>query len=140
MEYRIRIAPAGNTYNPSLLVLQNKGYRLWAENDEDRMLWNAEKDDAVYTGYSPPELLGLVAVCRDCFRFPVIADLATFSVRTEQWSLRGFAVVAGFVQESSPPQEQQPCRRNHRRLPWADRPLRGPMPGDGRRGLRRRTS
>lgn len=62
MTYRVRIAPAGNTYNPCLQILKNKGYHLWAEETSEQVLWNAEKDDTAYMGYSPPELLGIVVL------------------------------------------------------------------------------
>jgi hypothetical protein len=60
---RTDLIAAGNTYNPSLIVLRDKGYILSAEAlDEDRLLWNAEKDGHKCKGYSPPELLGIVVL------------------------------------------------------------------------------
>ncbi len=56
------LVAAGNTYNPCLLVLFERGYDLSAEEDGDRMLWNATKGEASFTGYSPPELLGIVTL------------------------------------------------------------------------------
>ena len=57
------ISAAGNTYNPCLLVLRSKGYELWAEETEDhRMIWNARMGSHSLSGYSPPELLGIVAL------------------------------------------------------------------------------
>jgi hypothetical protein len=56
------LVAAGNTYNPCLLVAKSKGYRLWAEQSGERLLWNASKDGRFFTGYSPPELLGVIVL------------------------------------------------------------------------------
>jgi hypothetical protein len=56
------LVAAGNTYNPSLLVLRDKGYDLWLEQGEERLLWCARKGDQNFLAYSGPELLGLVAL------------------------------------------------------------------------------
>jgi hypothetical protein len=56
------LVASGNTYNPSLLVLRQKGYRLWLEKGETRSLWCASKDDQSFLAYSGPELLGLVVL------------------------------------------------------------------------------
>jgi hypothetical protein len=56
------VVAAGNTYNPCLLILKNKGYRLWAEDSGERLLWHASKDGHSFMGYSPPELLGIVVL------------------------------------------------------------------------------
>lgn len=58
----IRIA--GNTQNPALNTLREKGYRLWIEpNDEAEFLdWNAEKSGRYFSATDPVELLGLVAM------------------------------------------------------------------------------
>ena len=53
---------AGNTYNPCLLILRTKGYELSAEESGERLLWNASKNDNSFTGFSPPELLGIVVL------------------------------------------------------------------------------
>jgi hypothetical protein len=57
-----KIVAAGNTYNPCLLILKEKGYSLWAENAKDQVIWNARNDDREFSGYSPPELLGIVVL------------------------------------------------------------------------------
>jgi hypothetical protein len=36
---------AGNTYNPSLIVLRDKGYDLWLEKGDSGSLWCAKKGD-----------------------------------------------------------------------------------------------
>lgn len=56
------LVAAGNTYNPCLLLLRDKGYHLWAEESDDRMLWNASKNEHQFMAYSPPELLGIVVL------------------------------------------------------------------------------
>ena len=58
----IHLIAYGNTYNPSLLILQEKGYRLEAEEGSNSLVWYAFKDDDSYQAYSPPELLGLVVL------------------------------------------------------------------------------
>jgi hypothetical protein len=37
------LVAAGNTYNPSLIVLRSKGYDLAGEEGEKSMLWFARK-------------------------------------------------------------------------------------------------
>src|SRR5215469_8364167 len=56
------IVAAGNTYNPCLLVLRQKGYLLSAEEGGELTLWEAKKDGLSFAGLSPPELLGIVAL------------------------------------------------------------------------------
>ena len=56
------LVASGNTYNPSLLVLRQKGYHLWLEKGENGTLWCASKDDHSFLAYNGPELLGLVAL------------------------------------------------------------------------------
>lgn len=56
------LVAAGNTYNPSLIVLRQKGYDLWLEKAEDCSLWCAKKGDQSFLAYSGPELLGLVVL------------------------------------------------------------------------------
>jgi hypothetical protein len=57
------LVASGNTYNPSLIVLRDKGYDLWLEKAEDgSSLWCARKGDDRFLAYSGPELLGLVVL------------------------------------------------------------------------------
>ena len=56
------LVASGNTYNPSLLVLRQKGYRLWLEKGENSTLWCASKDSQNFLAYNGPELLGLVVL------------------------------------------------------------------------------
>jgi hypothetical protein len=62
-EINFSLVAAGNTYNPALITLLAKGYCLRAETlGDDRNLWSASKAGRQFAGYSPPELLGLVAL------------------------------------------------------------------------------
>ena len=56
------LVASGNTYNPSLTVLRNKGYELWLEKGEDGSLWCARKGEQSFLAYNGPELLGLVTL------------------------------------------------------------------------------
>ncbi len=56
------LVASGNTYNPSLIVLRQKGYDLWLENGENSSLWLAKKGNQSFLAYSGPELLGLVTL------------------------------------------------------------------------------
>lgn len=56
------LVASGNTYNPSLIVLRDKGYELWLEPGENGSLWCAKKGEHSFLGYSGPELLGLVVL------------------------------------------------------------------------------
>jgi hypothetical protein len=56
------LVASGNTYNPCLIVLRNKGYDLWLEKSEEQNLWCARKGDRRFLAYSGPELLGLVVL------------------------------------------------------------------------------
>ncbi len=56
------LVASGNTYNPSLIVLKDKGYELWLEKGEEGSLWCARKGDQSFLAYSGPELLGLVVL------------------------------------------------------------------------------
>ncbi len=56
------LVASGNTYNPSLIVLRNKGYDLWLEKGDNGSLWCAKKGEHHFLAYSGPELLGLVAL------------------------------------------------------------------------------
>lgn len=56
------LVASGNTYNPSLIVLRQKGYELWLEEGENGSLWFAKKGGQSFLAYSGPELLGLVAL------------------------------------------------------------------------------
>jgi hypothetical protein len=64
METKVKssLVASGNTYNPSLLVLRDKGYDLWLEKGEEGSLWCAKKGDQNFLAYSGPELLGLVVL------------------------------------------------------------------------------
>jgi hypothetical protein len=53
---------AGNTLNPSLLVLRDKGYDVWLEKGDNGSFWCAKKADQRFLAYSGAELLGLVAL------------------------------------------------------------------------------
>ena len=56
------LVASGNTYNPSLIVLRDKGYDLWLEQGENGSLWCARKGGQSFLAYSGPELLGLVTL------------------------------------------------------------------------------
>ena len=60
----MNLVAAGNTYNPALIVLRQKGYQLQAEDDDagKRVLWMASKGEDSFLAYSPPELLGIVVL------------------------------------------------------------------------------
>jgi hypothetical protein len=59
---RSSLVASGNTYNPSLIILREKGYDLWLERGEDGSLWCAKKGGQSFLAYSGPELLGLVVL------------------------------------------------------------------------------
>ncbi len=56
------LVASGNTYNPSLIVLRDKGYDLWLEKGDNGSLWCAKKGEQSFLAYSGPELLGLVVL------------------------------------------------------------------------------
>jgi hypothetical protein len=56
------LVASGNTYNPCLIVLRNKGYELWLEQGDEQTLWCARKGAQRFLAYSGPELLGLVVL------------------------------------------------------------------------------
>ena len=56
------LVASGNTYNPSLIVLREKGYELWLEKGDEGSLWCARKGEQSFLAYSGPELLGLVVL------------------------------------------------------------------------------
>jgi hypothetical protein len=56
------LVASGNTYNPSLIVLRQKGYDLWLEKGENGSLWCAKKGEQSFMAYTGPELLGLVVL------------------------------------------------------------------------------
>lgn len=64
----LTIRIAGNTQNPALNTLIEKGYRLWIEPDASNEVesefidWNAEKNGRYFSATDPVELLGLVAM------------------------------------------------------------------------------
>jgi hypothetical protein len=62
MQVQSSLVASGNTYNPSLLVLRQKGYELWLERGENASLWCARKGDRSFLAYTGPELLGLVVL------------------------------------------------------------------------------
>ena len=64
METQVRtgLVASGNTYNPSLVVLREKGYDLWLESNDGGSLWCAKKGEQHFLAYSGPELLGLVTL------------------------------------------------------------------------------
>ena len=63
MKPQLSLVAAGNTTNPSLVVLRSKGYDLRVEQEKDgRTSYVATKDGREFLGYSGPELLGLVAL------------------------------------------------------------------------------
>ena len=63
MKTRFSLVAAGNTTNPSLIVLQSKGYELRLEQEQDgQTSYVAAKNGREFLAYSAPELLGLVAL------------------------------------------------------------------------------
>ncbi len=56
------LVASGNTYNPSLIVLRQKGYKLWLEKGDNGSLWCAKKGEQSFLAYTGPELLGLVVL------------------------------------------------------------------------------
>jgi hypothetical protein len=65
MKEKFRLADAMNTYNPALLVLQERGYKIWLELSEDESelgTWWASKDEADFAAFDPLRLLGLVII------------------------------------------------------------------------------
>jgi len=65
-DLKLLIREAGNTHNPALIVLREKGYSLWIEPDQDEESeytdWRAEKNDRQFSATDPNVLLGLVAM------------------------------------------------------------------------------
>jgi len=57
-----------NVWNTCLLILRQRGYRLFLLGDPDeagyisRCTWNAEKDGMKFRADNPIELLGLIAI------------------------------------------------------------------------------
>ena len=57
-----------NVWNTCLLLLRQRGYRLFVIGDEDAQVaisqysWNAEKDGLKFRANNPIELLGLIAI------------------------------------------------------------------------------
>lgn len=56
------LVASGNTYNPSLIVLRQKGYKLWLEKSDTETFWCAKKGKQSFLAYTGPELLGLVVL------------------------------------------------------------------------------
>lgn len=62
-DYKFSLRIAGNTQNPVLIILKDKGYRLWAEEHNDESLsWNADQNGRLFSATDPVELLGLVTL------------------------------------------------------------------------------
>jgi hypothetical protein len=56
---------AGNTYNPCLVILHRRGYRLSVDDgggDGGSPVYSAAKDGARFSAHTPPELLGIVVL------------------------------------------------------------------------------
>jgi len=63
MEIFFNLGSAGNTENPSLVVLHSKGYELKIENVADNFChYFASRDGRRFVGQSATEVLGLVAL------------------------------------------------------------------------------
>lgn len=62
MSFHNSLIAAGNTYNPCLIILKSKGYSIWAEESDENVLWSASRNGNRLSGYSPPELLGIVVL------------------------------------------------------------------------------
>lgn len=56
------ISSAGNTNNPCLIVLREKGYDLWLEWREIGSLYCASKNGSIFKGTSGSELLEVVTL------------------------------------------------------------------------------
>jgi hypothetical protein len=56
------LVASGNTNNPCLIVLRQKGYEVWLEKGDETSLWCAKKGKQQFTAYNGPELLGIVAL------------------------------------------------------------------------------
>jgi hypothetical protein len=65
MGFKFRLADAMNTYNPALLVLRQKGYRVWVDpgdQESEGEDWRAEKDARDFVASDPLRLLGLITM------------------------------------------------------------------------------
>lgn len=56
------IAEAGNLYNPCLVVLKSRGYRLSTEEGENTCYWIARTDSHEFAATSPMALLGITSM------------------------------------------------------------------------------
>lgn len=58
----MEIEASNKTDNPSMILLEEKGYELWLEKieDSDRVYWCASKEGRGFTGCSGADLLGIV--------------------------------------------------------------------------------
>jgi hypothetical protein len=60
-----KLADAMNTYNPALLVLRQRGYRVWVDPSDEGSEgedWRAEKDGRDFIASDPLRLLGLISI------------------------------------------------------------------------------
>jgi hypothetical protein len=62
MDKKESIVAAGNTFNPCLIILSEKGYRVTYTDGARQVLWHATNDTLTCSACSPPELLGIVAM------------------------------------------------------------------------------
>lgn len=62
-KYSFSLRIAGNTQNPALTILKDKGYQLWVEEHSGgRLSWNADQKGRLFSATGPVELLGLVTL------------------------------------------------------------------------------
>ena len=58
----MNIHSAGNTYNPALVILDEKGYSFHVELGNDHNIWCAEKDGNQFSASNPLELLAVASI------------------------------------------------------------------------------
>ena len=61
-ETPVRIASAGNVVVPAIRVLEQRGFSVSRELEQDRELWRARRGSLEAVGADPLELLGLVTI------------------------------------------------------------------------------